>query len=255
MLLLQIILATSIVSIVSLIGILTIYRQAANHKPLLKIIISLAAGSLLAISFLDLLPESLNLYQNANVIFSVTLTSFLVFFIIEKYWHWHHCLCLHDKTHENDEKKSLVYTNLIGDGIHNFVDGFLIASAFMLDFNTGILATFAVILHEIPQEISDFGILLYGGLNKMQAIFYNVLFALTAVIGGIFSYLFGRTFEEYIPLMTAFAAGNFIYLASADLIPELHHEKNPSKVWQHTVWLIVGVLLVFILKTILPEAI
>lgn len=255
MLLLQIIIATVIVSLISLVGIFTVYKKNRDYKPMIKMIISLAAGSLLAISFLDLLPESIDKYKNANTIMATALASFLLFFILERFWHWHHCRCIHDKAHnhENDEKKSLVYTNLIGDGIHNFADGFLIASAFMLDPSIGVLTTVAVILHEIPQEISDFGILLYGGLNRTQAIISNLIFAFTAVAGGILSYLFGQSFKEYLPLMTAFAAGNFIYLASADLIPELQHEKNSKKVIQHTLWLILGVIIIYILKTILPE--
>ena len=199
-----------------------------------------------------MLTESIELYDDANVIFSTVLVSFLIFFILEKYWHWHHCRCIGCNDGTND-KKSIAYTNLLGDGIHNFADGFLIGSAFMLHFYTGILATFVVILHEIPQEISDFGVLIYSGFKKMQALLFNLLFALTAVVGGIAAYFFGTSFNQFIPLMTAFAAGNFIYLAAADLIPELHHEKDPKRVWQHTVWLLIGVALVFILKTIFPE--
>lgn len=255
MLLFQIIFATVIVSLISLVGIFTVYRKKSNYKPIIKMIISLAAGSLLAITFLDLLPESLDEYSNPHTIMTVTLLSFLLFFLLEKFWHWHHCRCIHDDGHDHDheDKKNLIYTNLIGDGIHNFTDGFLIASAFMLNFHLGIVTTFAVILHEIPQEISDFGILLYGGFTRSKAILFNLLSALTAIIGGIASYLFGQNFQEYIPLMAAFAAGNFIYLASADLIPELQHEKNPKKVWQHTAWLMAGVAIIFILKILVPE--
>ena len=256
MLLLQIILATVIVSLVSLIGIFTVYRNTKFYKPIIKKIISLAAGTILAISFLDLLPESLDQGNNPETIMLTALISFLLFFILERYWHYHHCRCIHDNEHDHshDEKKSLVYTNLVGDGIHNFLDGFLIATAFMLNFYIGIMTTLAVILHEIPQEISDFGILLYGGYSKSQAIAYNLLFALTAVLGGIVSYLFGQNFKEYLPFMTAFAAGNFIYLASADLIPELQNEKNPKNVRQHTLWLLIGVAIIFLLKTLLPES-
>lgn len=255
MLLFQIIIATIIVSLISLVGIFTVYKNSEFYKPIIKKIISLAAGSLLAISFLDLLPESVDNYYDTRTITMTVLASFLLFFILERYWHWHHCRCIHDNAHnhDHDEKKNLIFTNLIGDGIHNFLDGFLIATAFMLDFYIGIMTTFAVILHEIPQEISDFGILLYGGLTKSRAIIYNLLFAMTAIIGGIVSYLFGQKFENLLPFMTAFAAGNFIYLASADLIPELQHEKNPKKIWQHTVWLLAGVIIIYILKTILPE--
>ena len=132
--------------------------------------------------------------------------------------------------------------------------GALIASAFLVDFNVGVLVTIAVILHEIPQEISDFGVLLYAGLNRTKAILYNLLTALISVIGAVVFYFYGSKFENAIPLIIAFAAGNFIYLATADLIPELHHENQPKKIFYHTVWLLIGVLLVYLAGQFLPHS-
>jgi len=146
-----------------------------------------------------------------------------------------------------------VVVNLVGDAIHNFVDGALIASAFMLDFHAGLIVTLAVVLHEIPQEISDFGVLLYAGFSKAKAIAYNLGVAFIAIIGALLFYKFGRDFEHLIPLMAAFAAGNFIYLATADLIPELHHEENPKRILSHSIWLLVGVALMYFAGQIIPH--
>lgn len=253
MLLAQIIFASAVVSAISFVGIFSVYRKPNVTRHTMKLIISLAAGSLLAVSFLDLIPEAIEHNGNAKPILLTILASFLVFFILEKYWHWHHCRCVDCKPNDPRLKNNIIYTNLIGDGIHNLTDGFLIATAFMLDTTTGIIATLVVILHEIPQEISDFGILLYAGLSKAKAVFFNFLFALTAMVGGIAFYFFGQAFSNFIPFMAAFAAGNFIYLATADLIPELHHEDNPKRVLLHTMWLLIGVLVIFLLNLIHPE--
>lgn len=253
MLLLEIIIAAMAVSFISFIGIFFIFRKIQIEKKSLRLLISLSAGSLLAVSFLDLLPEALEVSENPQFIFTTLLISFLIFFILEKYWHWHHCRCIDCGPNDPRMKKNIIATNLIGDGIHNLTDGFLIAAAFMLNFQTGVIASIVVILHEIPQEISDFGILLYAGLSKGKAFLYNFLFALTAIFGGIIFYFFGSQFKIIIPFMAAFAAGNFIYLAASDLIPELHHEKDPRHVLQHTFWLLAGVALIFLLTSFLPH--
>ena len=251
--LLNIILATIIVSLVSLVGILVIFKKE-NKQGFLKAIISLAAGALLSVAFLDLLPEAIHAdIYDPHTIFATVLISILIFFLLERVFHWHHCRCEDHGKPCTDNKKGLIAVNLTGDAIHNFVDGALIASAFLLDFNAGILVTLAVILHEIPQEISDFGVLLYAGLTKTKAIMYNLLVALITVAGAITFYYYGSKFESALPLIIAFAAGNFIYLSTADLIPELHHESQPKKIFYHAIWLLIGVLLIYFAGQILPH--
>ncbi len=251
--LVNIILATVLVSLVSLLGILLIFNRPVKEK-FLRILISISAGSLLSVVFLDLLPEAIEaeLYE-PHLIFGVVLASILFFFLFEKVLHWHHCRCEYHHE-ESNPKKHLAYINLIGDLVHNIVDGFLIAASFMLDFQTGLVVTTAVILHEIPQEVSDFGVLLYAGLSKTKALLANLSVALSAVLGAVVFYFFGQSFETAVPLMVAFAAGNFIYLSMSDLIPELHHEKNPKEIFKNSLWLLVGVLLVYSLIQILPHA-
>ena len=254
--LLPIILATLLIGLISLAGVIIIFNRKVKPE-FLKSLISLAAGSLLAVSFLDLLPEALEQSNfKPQLIFGITLVSILFFFLFERVLHWHHCRCELQglPCGQNRDKKNLIYLNLSGDGIHNLVDGFLVASAFMLDFRTGIVVTLAVVIHEIPQEISDFGILLYAGLNKIRALAYNFFVALTAIFGAIVFYYFGSNFEPAVPLMVAFAAGNFIYLATADLMPELHQEKDPKKIIQHSFWLIIGVIIIYLVGWIAPHS-
>lgn len=244
MVLIYIIIASLIVSTISFVGLVLLTRKSLIEKHL-PLIISIAAGSLLAVTFWDLLPEALNNGLATNKVFSIVLLSMLAFFVLEKYFHWHHCHCIEE--HCGNDKKHLAYLNLIGDGLHNFLDGILIASTFMISIPLGITATLAIILHEIPQEITDFGILLYGGLTKIQALTYNFLTALTALLGAIVGYLFLNHIGNLEPIILAIASGNFIYLAVADLIPELHHEKNSKKMIVQTIMLLVGVVIIWLL--------
>jgi len=251
--LLPIIIATTTVGLIALIGVVFIFNKEFNRH-LLSSIISLAAGALLATTFLDLLPEAIEAKNfEPHAIFATVLSSILFFFLTERIVYWHHCRCDDCHRQHTKDKKHLAYFNLAGDAIHNLIDGFLIASAFLLGFKTGMVVTVAVILHEIPQEISDFGVLIYAGFSKMKALIYNFSIALLAILGAIIFYFFGTTFITLIPLMAAFAAGNFIYLATADLIPELQHETDPKKIIVHSLWLIIGVLIIFLGGKFLPH--
>lgn len=250
--LLNIILATILVSVISLIGIVVFFKKD-NRQSFLKALISLAAGALLTVAFLDLLPEAVESIEEPHTVFWTVLISIIFFFLVERVFHWHHCRCEEHDKKCRDEKKNLAFINIVGDAIHNFLDGVLIASAFMLDFHAGLIVTFAVILHEIPQEISDFGVLLYAGFSKAKAIFYNLMTATLAIIGALAFYYFGASIENAVPLMAAFAAGNFIYLSTADLIPELHHEENPKKIISHSLWLLVGVFIMYLAGQALPH--
>ncbi|MDD5749756.1 MAG: ZIP family metal transporter [Patescibacteria group bacterium] len=248
-----IVFATLIVSLISLLGIFILFKQK-NKAKFLRALISLAAGALLAVSFFDLLPEAIEAEAfDPHVIFAVVLGSILFFFILEILFHWHHCRCQEHGKPSSENKNNLIAINLTGDAIHNFVDGILIASAFLTDFNLGILVTLAVILHEIPQEISDFGVLLYAGLSKTKALLANFLVAIVAILGAITFYFFGQFIEGAVPIMLAFAAGNFIYLAAADLIPELHHEKSSKKVFLNSLWLFAGVILIYLAGQVVPH--
>ncbi len=215
--------ATLIISLISLIGIFTLAIKEKVLQKILFFFISFSAGSLLGGAFFHLIPESLEKDLPAFV-FQATMLGFILFFILEKVLHWHHCQNQHC-----DEHKILGFQNLFGDALHNFIDGIVIVAAFSVDTNLGIVTTLSVALHEIPQEISDFGVLLYSGFSKQKAILYNLFSALFAILGALLGYLVILNTEQITQWLIPITAGGFIYIAASDLIPELNKEKAFAK--------------------------
>jgi len=215
--LLLILAAVIAVSAVSFISVLALYFRKIDE--VLGYLTSFAAGSLLGAAFLDLLPAAAS--APPDNVFFFTLVGILTFFLIELYFHWHH----HHHIRNKDETKhahAVGYLNLVGDGMHNFIDGTIIAASFLASVPLGIVTTLAVIAHEIPQEFGDFGILLYSGFSKAKALMFNFLTALTAVAGAILTYFMAGSVENLTYILIPFAAGSFIYIATADLMPEIH---------------------------------
>lgn len=251
-LLLQIILATFAVSIISFTGILLLAK--IDHPIFNRMTISLAAGALLGAVFFGIFPELFSHQETeieADLLSAIILLSILAFFLIEKYLHWHHCHC--HGPHHTHNNKSIGYINLIGDGIHNFVDGALIATSFLINPSLGVITTLVITLHEIPQEIADFGILIYSGFTKAKALWWNFFSGLIAIFGGMITYYFAITVENTIPYLLAIAGGGFLYLAMADIMPELHHETNKKYIAWQSVWLILGVLIIYLVTTLAPH--
>ncbi|MDP1709651.1 MAG: ZIP family metal transporter [Candidatus Komeilibacteria bacterium] len=243
--LLNIILATFSVSLISFVG-LVVFFPRARQKSWVRRFIGLATGTLLASAFFDLLPESIEAFGDAQQALKIVLVSIILFFIIEKMVHYHHCNCpdeapRHGRTH-------LAVTNLVGDGIHNFIDGTIIAGAFLTSPWLGLTTTLAVALHEIPQEVADFSILIYSGFSRLRAIIFNLTFGLTSVLGGILVFFLAAKLTAIVPFLLAVAAGNFIYLAMADLIPELQSENNPRYIWWQLAWIAAGIGIIFLLE-------
>ncbi len=236
------------VSAISFIGIFTLTFSQRVINGFLLIATALAAGTLLGAALFDLLPEASALTEN---VFVYALAGMLVFFIIERFIHWHHH---HHQHHPREEKKihPYVYLNLFGDGIHNFIDGALIAGSFLASRELGIVTAIAVIFHEIPQEISDFGLLIAGGLGKAKALLFNFASALTAVVGVLAAFFFAALFDGAQPFLLAFAAGGFIYIAAADLIPELHKQSGVAKSLIEFGSLIGGLAIIWIVGVYLP---
>jgi zinc and cadmium transporter len=238
-----ILLSTLIVSSISLVGIFFVTMKEQVFNKALLLLVSFASGSLLGAAFLHLIPESLfpeslSAYNETAVI--AMLVGILAFFLLEKYL-WRHC-------HEREcPIHPFAYLNLVGDGVHNFIDGVVIAASYLTSVSLGIATTFAVIAHEIPQEIGDFGILVYGGLSKRKALFYNFLSAIIAILGAALMYFFASFFPS-LTLLLAFAAGHFIYIATTDLIPELHKETKTTKSAAQFLLLILGMALMWLLK-------
>ena len=240
----QILIAVIIVSLVSVLGILIFFREKTLNK-ILFYLVSFAAGTLLGAAFLDLLPEALEGgFKESIPVF--ILVGILSFFILEKFLYWHH----HHTGHEHEAVHGFTYLNMIGDAIHNFLDGVVIAISFMNNTALGITTTIAIIAHEIPQEIADFSILIYGGFSKTKALVYNFITALTAVIGALVAYFFSSAIENSSIFLTSLAAGGFIYIASTDLIPEIQKEKDLKKSLVQLAMLALGIFLIWIVGNI-----
>jgi len=242
MILIYIILATFSISLISLTGIFFIGMKEKTLDNLIEYLVSFAVGGLLGGSFFHLLPESLEAGDPS--IFTYMLSGIVFFFIIEKFLHWRHC-------HNGQcEAHTFTYLNLFGDGVHNFIDGMIIAASFVADTRLGLATTVAVAAHEIPQEIGDFGILVYGGFSKKKALMYNLFTALTSVAGAVIAYF---SFNQIIWLkgfLIPFTAGGFIYIALVDLIPELHKKRKGGKFAGQLIAIFVGLWLMWWLKTI-----
>lgn len=232
-----------LVSIISLVGVLSLTIKKETLEKIIFSFVSLAAGTLLGDAFIHLIPESFEHFGSAKIIAFPILLGIIVFFILEKYVRWHHC---HD-VDCNMHKKHLASMNLLGDAVHNFIDGMLIAASYLIDVRLGIATTIAVIFHEIPQEIGDFAILIYSGYTTKKAILYNFLVATIAIIGAISVLSFGQQYLETTKYLIPFAAGGFLYIAAADLIPELHKERKVMKSLLQLILLITGILIMYLL--------
>jgi len=219
------ILSVFIVSLVSLVGVLTISISAEKLKKLLLFLVSFAAGALLGDAFIHLIPESYIENSNASLIPFFILLGIILFFILEKILFWRHCHIPTSQQHPHP----LAVNNIVGDGFHNFIDGMIIAGSYMVSLPLGLATTLAVVMHEIPQEIGDFGILLFAGWTKRKAIFYNFLSALVAMAGAVLTLLIGSSISHLQDYLIPFTIGGFIYIATADLIPELKKETDLHK--------------------------
>jgi len=148
--------------------------------------------------------------------------------------------------------QAFTYWNLIGDGVHNLIDGAIIAASFMVDINMGIISTIAIISHEIPQEMGDFGMLIRGGMKRRKALFFNFLTAFSCIIGGLITFYLISTFQGLIPILLSIAGGGFIYLALVDIVPDIHKETDTKKMILETIFLFIGILLMYSLSAVLP---
>lgn len=213
-----------LVSLVSLIGILTFFVHERLLKKILIYFVSFSAGALMGDAFIHLLPEAVNENGAGPFLGISILAGIVLFFILEKIVHWRHCHDIECETHP----KRLGYMNLFGDALHNFLDGVLIAGSYLASVPLGITTTIAVLFHEIPQEIGDFGVLLHSGFSKKNALFFNLLSALVAVAGAATIIVAGKAFENVSIFIVPIALGGFVYIAGSDLIPELHKETRTS---------------------------
>ncbi len=240
--LIWIIISAFVVSLAAWTGAITLIFKEEILKKLLLPLVAFSAGSLIGGAFLHLIPEALEKKTSLNV-FVWVLVGFSIFFLMEQFLHWHHCHRV-----PSEHKKPVTYLILLSDGIHNFIDGLIIAGSFLVDVKVGIVTWLICLAHEIPQEIGDFGILVHGGWGKYRALLVNFISALAIIPGGLLVYFVSHEID--ITFLLSFAAGNFIYIAASDLVPEIkdHHDLKRNVI--HFISFIIGIVLILFMKVI-----
>ncbi len=223
---------------------LKIFSKREEH---LLLVVSFAAGALVGVSFLELLPEAMEAGVDAGLILSATLLGFAFFYVMGRFLIWHHC---HDENCTARASASLI---IIGDTLHNFLDGLAIAASFLVGAPLGIMTSLAIIFHEIPQEVGDFGVLLHSGYTRVRAMLFNGFSALACIVGGIAGFYFFESFRGFLPYLLAVTAGGFLYLGAADLLPQTHESTKRASIFKYTVSFLAGMLVLWVLGLVIKE--
>lgn len=233
-----------IVSLISLVGVFTLSIGEERLKKILLYLVSFAAGAMLGDVFIHIVPEvaaSVGFNLKISLLF---LAGIILFFILEKFIHWRHChnpACL-------DHPRPVAFINLFGGGLHNLLDGMMIAGSYLVSLPLGLATTMAVVLHEIPHEMGDFGILVHGGFSRQKAIWLNLLSASVAIIGAILVLSLNDSLTGLTVAILPLTAGSFIYIAGSDLVPELHKEVAPKKSLIQLLCLVLGIAVMAVLR-------
>jgi len=230
-----------LMSVVSLIGSFFLFFSEKKIYLFLLPTVAFAAGALLGGAFFHMLPAYFFKQKNILTGFVWLMTGYSVFFVLEQFLHWHHC-----HRAETNCRKPLTYLILIGDGLHNFIGGLSIASTFLMDIRLGIITWLAAVAHEVPQEIGDFAVLIHGGWNKYQALFFNLLSSSTFLLGSLITYFLSRNIN--VDYLIPFAAGNFIYIATSDLVPEVNKHKKIKYNIIYFSFFLLGVVILYLLR-------
>lgn len=236
-------------SIASLIGGFILLAKKKLAQKISHYLSAFAAGVLLSTAFFELLPEaSSNLTGAIEInIFLWTLLGILIFFLLERFVHWFH----HPHQHKGVKAEPVIPLIILGDSIHNLIDGVVIAASFLVSIPLGVTTALAVAAHEVPQEIGDFGVLLSKGVKVTKVVVFNLFSAATALIGGVLTFLLGEQIQGTLPAVLSLTAGFFIYIASSDLIPEIHGEDRKAVAFWETVLLFAGVVIVWMIAVVL----
>jgi zinc and cadmium transporter len=230
-------------SCIALVGAVTLVLKQQTLDKIILPLVAFAAGSLIGGAFLHMIPAGISSYGNTTTYYLWILLGFTIFFCLEQFLHWHHCQ--HQAT---DQKRPLTYLILIGDGLHNYIGGLAVAGTFLIDIRLGIMAWLAAAAHEIPQELGDFAVLIHGGWEKRKALLFNVLSALTFLLGGISAYIASHHLD--VAFLLPFAAGNFLYIGASDLVPEVNKQQNTSIALLHFLAFALGIGLMWLIKLI-----
>lgn len=250
------ILASILVSLISVIVALPLLSKKKLSDNFLLLLLSVSIGALLSVVFVDFLPEAINDSPGGLTlkIAMYIMLGFLVMLVIEKFIHHEHghdCDTKHHKAHGH--AYALAPINLIGEAIHNFIDGLVIAGSFAVNVSLGITATISIIFHELPQEIADMGVLLYSGLSKRDALKYNFLSALSSVLGAVVGVLFLTQIEGFESFFLPFAAGNFLYIAASNLVPQLHRKCSYKDTLIHLLGIGLGITIIVLATLFIPS--
>jgi zinc and cadmium transporter len=207
-----------LMSVIALVGGLTIFLSDRTRERLILPLVAFSAGSLLGGAFLHMIPEAIERSHGDSAVYLWVLLGFTAFFALEQFLHWHHW-------HEDagDDKSPLSHLMVVGDSLHNFLGGVAVAGAFIVDVSLGITTWIVAAAHEVPQELGKYGVLLHGGWSRGRALLVSFGSSLTFLLGGLFAYVVSVQVD--VSLLVPFAAGNFLYIAASDLVPEVnkHH--------------------------------
>lgn len=249
-----IVMASILESLVSFSGILFLFMNTERLRQYIHYFVSFSVGAFLAIVFFDIIPEAVA-ESSLETVLPWVLVGFLFFFLLSRFIHWYHC-------HEEEggvclpgEKSASGYLVLAGDIVHNFIDGIAIALAFMADFHLGVITTAAILLHEFPQEASDFFIMIHSGFSAGKAFFFNFLISLSTLAGAILTYFLAGGLDRVIGPALGIVAGNFLYIAASDLVPELHlkHRSGAASTTIQFSLILFGILLMYFVTTLISK--
>jgi zinc and cadmium transporter len=236
-----------VMSAIALVGSLTLLLSDRTLERVLLPLVALAAGTLLGGALLHMIPAAVDTMGNRFPVYLWVFAGFAAFFALEQFLQWHHC---HDVPCEHGIRP-LSYLVLIADGLHNFIGGLAVAGAFLIDVRVGISAWLAAAAHEVPQELGDFGILVHSGWSKARALLFNFLSALTFLVGGLIAWAAARSFD--VSFLLPFAAGNFLYIAAADLIPEVKHGESLGRAAVHFAAFLFGFLFLLLVRLLMYD--
>lgn len=243
-----ILLSAFLISLIAFVGVLTLFLKERILNKILLFLVAFSAGALIGGAFFHLIPEAITevgVEEEKSIlkIFFYVVFGFCAFFILEQFLKWHH----HHQIHHS-EIESFSYLILVSDAIHNFIDGLIVAVSFLAGYPIGLATALAIALHEIPQEIGEFGVLVYGGIKKSNALFLNFLSASTIIFGGLFGFILSEKIGQNLLFLLPFAAGSFIYISASDLIPQIKETKEFSKSAIYFLFFLIGIGAMLLIK-------
>ena len=241
--------SAAIISLISVFAAIPFFITKKVSDRVQLILLSVSVGALLGAVFLDFVPELAEHGYN-EMTAAIIILGVLVFFVIERLVHHHHGKPESMGGSAHGHAYHLAPVNLIGDGIHNFLDGMVIGSTFLVSPALGVSASISIAFHEIPQEIADFGVILYSGYSRKKALFFNFLSALTAMLGVAIAFLLSSSVESFTEFAIPFACGNFIYIAATNLLPQLHRHCSARETVEHILAIILGVAMLYAVTTL-----